>query len=833
MPTQLPRSQWIRRLRTGLRTGAWDFVRQAAAMYLTAIPNDLEVRLLQGEAWLHLGHPEQAYAAATAVALADPEDVEAHRLRWRALPPEADADQRGALLAVLAALGRLPQGTLAPAWGVSLRKAYQALTRGDLETAQETLFPLLPTQQDVPLLAVAHLRLVWAQGDWAATLHLARSYYRRWPQVLPIRLLLAHHLAESGQETESVALLHQAAIDDPAGQVVRRLFGETHPYRALWPDKLEAPFDMPLPASVAAALGQNQLPEAPRATTKPPRTDRASQAKAAAQTPRHPAGPPSAPSTQPTAAEKDLARAARRAKQPQLAQLDGRFPVYVVWTTRRGLESRYGQQTARILLQAMHTLADAVRLAPTWDALVLVADDPTSALAHGVKPAAPADPWALKKQLAALDQHLRGKGSMIGALLIVGGPEVVPFHRLPNPIADADDFVLSDNPYGALDENYLAPTWPVGRLPGSADGDAGLLLTSLRRLAETHRQQNQPRPWYRRWWLGLRGLLSRRRGRTAWGYSAAVWAPAAQTVFQAIGSARKLWTSPPLTAQGLGALPRADLGYFNLHGLADAAPWYGQRDPLTEPDTGADYPVALRPEDLTDGRAPRVIFTEACYGAHIQGKTPQNAMALGFLYHGTLAFVGSTVTAYGAVDTPLAGADLLGHLFWQRLKAGLPAGEALRQAKYIYAHQIHRRQGFLDGEDQKTLISFVLYGDPLLRPFAAYWHDKGVQRPRQGVAVRTAEEMALPENTTLPPRLSQRVQKMVKTYLPGGNGTQIHLAEARLSTTAKGQGEGEKRLARKVVMVSREIAAGGIKHRHVLRVTLDAKGKVVKVTISR
>ena len=32
---------------------------------------------------------------------------------------------------------------------------------------------------------------------------------------------------------------------------------------------------------------------------------------------------------------------------------------------------------------------------------------------------------------------------------------------------------------------------------------------------------------------------------------------------------------------------------------------------------------------------------------------------------------------------------------------------------------MNQRQGFLDGEDQKTLISFVLYGDPLTG-FEAY-----------------------------------------------------------------------------------------------------------------
>jgi hypothetical protein len=36
---------------------------------------------------------------------------------------------------------------------------------------------------------------------------------------------------------------------------------------------------------------------------------------------------------------------------------------------------------------------------------------------------------------------------MIGALLIIGGSDNVPFHMLPNPTDDSDVNVPSDNPY--------------------------------------------------------------------------------------------------------------------------------------------------------------------------------------------------------------------------------------------------------------------------------------------------------------------------------------------------------------------------------------------------
>ena len=78
-----------------------------------------------------------------------------------------------------------------------------------------------------------------------------------------------------------------------------------------------------------------------------------------------------------------------------------------------------------------------------------------------------------------------------------------------------------------------------------------------------------------------------------------------------------------------------------------------------------------------------------------------------------MAVVGSTCIAYGAVATPLVAADLLGNYFWQQMKGGRTAGEALMLAKIDMAREMIKRQGFLDAEDQKTLLSFVLYGDPL------------------------------------------------------------------------------------------------------------------------
>src|SRR3972149_5587471 len=276
--------------------------------------------------------------------------------------------------------------------------------------------------------------------------------------------------------------------------------------------------------------------------------------------------------------------------------------------------------------------------------------------------------------------------------------------------------------------------------PAAGGGGCGppLRLPSLRQMAERHVALRGRLPWYQRLWERLRARFrpNRRGARPSWGYTAAIWRRASLSVFRAIGDPQAMLVSPPIQAGGENRnsqesfqFPVARLGYFNLHGLQDASEWYGQRDP-SESSALTDYPIALRPQDVVNGgRAPQVVYSEACYGAHILNKNVEGALALKFLASGSRAVVGSTCTAYGSITSPLIAADLLGHAFWKYLREGFPAGEALRRARIHLAQEMHRRQGYLDGEDQKTLIFFILYGDPLAIAADFHQRSKTVQRP--------------------------------------------------------------------------------------------------------
>lgn len=556
--------------------------------------------------------------------------------------------------------------------------------------------------------------------------------------------------------------------------------------------------------------------------------------------------------------EKAFARLAKKLNQKELEQRDGRYPLYVIFSTRKGLADQYGEQTALAIEKEMRSLADVMRKRPGWGSLVFLPDDKNCTKQLGIKMVEQIDPWSLKLSLKDLDKALAKMGTMIGALLIVGGAEVVPFHKLPNPTDDVDSEISSDNPYATLDTNYFVPEWMVGRLPGESGQDAGLLLEQIRNIEHYHIHYTIRVPWWQqilnviRQFGRFQNLLKKSKSVLSksysnLGYSAAVWKEASQFVFKPIGEEKSMLISPPITSGGFKAerITNAPLGYYNLHGLEDSADWYGQRD-LSNPDAGLDYPVALSPRDLVkNSKAPRVVFSEACYGGYLDGKKESESIVLRFLAIGTLSFVGSTCIAYGSVGTPLIGADLLGNQFWKGMSKGLTAGEALMQAKVDLVQEMNQRQGFLDGEDQKTLISFVLYGDPLIASTALKADTKRILRKRVHPAVKTVcdRQEDAKEAQRIPPAVLREIKRSVEGYLPGLEDADFIVSEGRLQCEDEGQAcsaaQPDFKMAqnssseRAVVTISKQVKFAQKVHHHYARVTLNAKGQPVKVALSR
>jgi hypothetical protein len=292
----------------------------------------------------------------------------------------------------------------------------------------------------------------------------------------------------------------------------------------------------------------------------------------------------------------------------------------------------------------------------------------------------------------------------------------------------------------------------------------------------------------------------------------------------------------------------AQFSYFNLHGIEDSPEWFGQRDPFDDSDQVEEFPIALRPEDIQNsGHAPQIVFSEACYGANIVNKNVENAMSLKFLDSGSRIVIGSTKISYGSVATPLIAADLLGRLFWDNLNQGFAAGEALRRAKLGLAAEMHHRQGYLDGEDQKTLISFVFFGDPLFYPGkpGTRTAKKAIQRKsHRPTIVKTSSTLEGEEIdiNSLDPSTMQKVKTIVADYLPGMQDAQceIHAHQIYEGNEAFTAAEGIHVKAHTgsqndamVVSFSKHVAVGSRQHPRYARLTLDKQGKVLKLAVSR
>jgi tetratricopeptide (TPR) repeat protein len=904
------RSELLSLLDSAMFAASYRFARQISLMWLAYFPGDLPVRLKYGHLLLKAGQKDQAIQHLTDLCLADPEYLAAWQLLSDALdgysknPAAIDssffiADCQSALHALGGYV--IPAAPL-PSWAEGVLRARQALSQGQIIEAEEHIHQVLVVDPLPALAAVTHLHILRASDlPSLAVQNLSEFYCQRFQIAVAPRYILAESLMDSGETDKAVALLHQGASMDVTGQVAHRIWGAGNLYSDIWPDKLEAPIDLPIPADVAALYGRNRLPQetsqssyqfkrriAPTENViasdvnKNQNADSMSspaviqlgkpERKVSAATSRIVvSGKRSAVPESLVSIHSELERIANRLKKRPLSQQDGRFPVYVIFTSRQGLEKQYSQDQVQLLDEGMKQVAQTISSRKDWGAILVYPDDPECMSSFDLNTVAADDPWSLKLVIADIDQFLAKQGEMIGALLIVGGPEIVPYHNLPNPVDDVDLDVPSDNPYATRDENYFVPEWPVGRLPGGAQNDAGLLIQGLDRIANHHAKESRKKGWFQRLIerLSIRRLLTFRGKKSSWGYTAAIWRRASLSVFRPIGAPHTMYISPPVQAedqdnkQRNGSFPTAKMGYFNLHGLQDSSSWYGQRDP-SEPTELPDYPIALRPKDVVNsGQAPSVVYSEACYGAHISGKEIDEALALKFLVSGSQAVVGSTCTSYGSITTPLIAADLLGQAFWKYLREGLVAGEALRRSKIHLAKEMHRRQGYLDGEDQKTLISFLLFGDPLAQLTDGGPQSKMIMRamhpPSSVNTVCDRDENCSEDGRTMPVPLQEdppipgktlaQVKTIVEQYLPGMRDANVQYGRNRVRCSGNGHScPTSNHLTRvksrdlpehNVVTLSKYVdktisPSGDIqRHHHFARLTIDDGGKVIKMAVSR
>lgn len=862
------------------------FAKQAAMLWLVNYPGDLYVQYQQAKTIAKLGKLKEATSMLKSILVLDPMFIEPYQDLIALLEEKENVSTYKNILYYLTnqTQGDSPHED----WLEQLWIARQAYAQKDYIEANLLLHQSMVQSPNSAIPGILHLKIAHSMQNQEMLSTLSEIYYERWPDCLQINIIKALADMDSGKESQAVERLHWVAAHDSAGQVVKRLMGENHRFQNLWPDRMEVFFDLSIPGSVSGFLGWNQLgsgmleiPEF-KITPTPEKfvETKGKHTQSEVQSPqsigtkqdeiesgeskqdplyeilepsRHKdTGKVKNNPKQHYATEEDFKEIqktfqhlAKRFKKSDLERSDNRSPVYVILTSKKQLESIYGPNTALVIDELLQNLESLIQNLPDWGALLFYPDDPAQMSALNLKPKLAKDPWQIKLSLSELDQALGSKGEMIGAVLIVGGPEIIPFHHLPNPTHDSDLDVPSDNPYSTVDENYFIPQWPVGRLPGETGSDAGLLLAQIRNLIFEYEKRNKNTKKgflifssLYNWFFHLISNLTSTKKTRKLGYAAEIWHEAAKGVYKTVDNPKNLKLSPPNHAGTirLNGASGHQLGYFNLHGVADGPNWYGQKDFSSEA-AGPDYPIALSPKLFDEHQpSPELVLTEACYGAHVANKHHEEALSLKFLDTGTKTLVGSTCIAYGAVTLPLIAADYLAEMFWRKVKEGQPVGYALIQAKLSLAEEMTRLQGFLDGEDQKTILSFVLFGDPLGVHDGITAMPKPLFRMKKHPTVRTMSDSDLEpadKNRETPYIVNRQVKKIVKKYLPGLQNAQMQVNKSKTMQKSD-QPDDAGQSGRYVVTLQKSYEANqNMVHRHFARMTFDKKGKLMKFTISR
>ena len=876
----IKRFPFVTMVKSALNVGQVQFARQACLSWLANFPGDLGVSLLYAKSLAKLGEIELAITILDKIATVDPEYAEA--LDFLASLSSDASDIKSELRDILNYLKRDNEPPASTEWINSMRSAREAFIQGNNETAEKFILDALTYNPSTSLPYILHLQIVQNKRISSLTYTLATIYSAKWPETAQIKVSSALLQLEEGNETSAVENLHWCAVHDTSGQVITRMLGNQHRFKPLWPEVLQIYLDIPVPAQVASRLGWNRLgdgviignhilkevqEESPvneisisdieavesQKTIQPNdltnHDDGLSQDKPDSST-----VPDKKMENDLDEIQKQFEKIAKNARRKTLSNTDTRFPIYVILSSRTALVTKYGENTMAVIDQLLKELSEKITQSANWNSMVFYPDDPACTSAIGISPIINNDPWKVKLSLSDLDKHLYKHGEMIGALLIVGGEDIVPFHQLPNPTDDFDNYVLSDNPYATLDENYYISQWPVGRIPDEKGSDAGFLIEQIRFLNNEYGFKAKSKsfsPFKLFSWISalIANLLGRPElhvpANDSVGYSAEVWETTSAIVYDTISSAKKLITCPPVTSKNLtqNRQNAKKCGYYNLHGLQDGPNWYGQRDPLKN-SSELDYPVAITPTQLGTGlSSAEVIFSEACYGAYTNEKSTEESMALKFLSTGSRCMIGSTGIAYGSVVKPLIAADLLASEFWKQILGGISVGYALMRAKINLVHLMIKKQGYLDGEDQKTILSFILYGDPL-----ATLNDlNNVAEPLSRVKTLPdikvvndyGEELSM-EEAGLSDEILSEVKSVVSKYLPGlqngeysVNSQQSYFKVPNSTTKSSQAPDKSTKDQHYVVTLKKSISQDNISHPSFARLTLDRKGKIIKLALSR
>lgn len=331
--------------------------------------------------------------------------------------------------------------------------------------------------------------------------------------------------------------------------------------------------------------------------------------------------------------------------------------------------------------------------------------------------------WGNYKEI--LSDFFAGMGLMPSpklGLFIMGGDDVIPMPRIPNPIGfdeplQSDFLYCFDDLSDGVDAN--SAKCHVGRLPL----ENGKLKTSIREDLQSY--------------FNLAGMMldSGIEVDRVLMTSTQSWLPASNEMVKGLpvenpypvtdAANDRMYISPQLDLEDryVANYYRQDLGQvdllmFNLHG----ADYPGHSSFYGEGAEGHNTPEAFNIDMLRYSSA-RIINTVACFGARYVGYERNDSMLLSAMYGGgVVLYSGSCVSALGRsgqqhvaahdILIPTGMSESFMKLYTLYLFSGVSAGEAFLRAKCDYFNTCRSLDG--DDEAMATILMFNLYGLPTL-----------------------------------------------------------------------------------------------------------------------
>ncbi len=377
-------------------------------------------------------------------------------------------------------------------------------------------------------------------------------------------------------------------------------------------------------------------------------------------------------------------------------------------TCRRQLERKYDAKAIKRITGAVArwVAADAARGIRTIHVAV---DDPSDMHPFRVAPVTGAiTAEKVKRAIDALAASLTPD-----YIVIIGSGDVVPLFDVPNPTlgndgdGDTDTVVPTDNPYASSRpfdrrkrSSYLVPDRVLGRipdLPGSSDPE---------------------------WLLRYLAVATAWKPRSPASYAQDLlvccdaWKKSGRACVEYLArDAATMLTCPPSgdSSRRMQRQHAARLQMIKCHGAPNDSWFYGQR--------GYDYPDVMRSTSLASRtRKATVVGSMCCFGANIfdpldpaaqhPGEPPISSV---YLRQGAFGFLGSTCTAWVGLDSMLCS-DWIVAAFLKSVLGGASLGRATLEARQNVARWSQQQGDQLDSADEKTLLQFVLLGDPSIHP---------------------------------------------------------------------------------------------------------------------